>query len=90
MNEDVDIVIDCGMLWQDLYYWLNIFILILLLLWDRWDDLVLLMIYFMIEVVYFYEVKVLDLIFDDLLVLLIYEWFGNVCELCSVVECCVF
>ena len=88
-NENIDDVIEQGVLRKDLYHRLNTLILELPTLQDRKDDIVLLFEHFIGRHAEVYEIDPPKQSAADISALLSHDWAGNIRELRNVAERCV-
>jgi len=88
-NENIDDVIDQGVLRKDLYHRLNTLILELPTLQDRKDDIALLFEHFIGRHAEVYEIDPPKQSAADISALLSHDWAGNIRELRNVAERCV-
>jgi len=88
-NENIDDVIDQGVLRKDLYHRLNTLILELPTLQDRKDDITLLFEHFIGRHAEVYEIDPPKQSAADISALLSHDWAGNIRELRNVAERCV-
>lgn len=85
-NEDMEAAVASGRLRRDLYFRLNTFVLELVSLRQRREDISLLAAHFLSDFARIYECAPPELTPDDFAALLAHDWPGNVRELRSVCE----
>ncbi|WP_435229075.1 sigma-54-dependent transcriptional regulator [Pseudopelagicola sp. nBUS_20] len=85
-NVDIDEAVQEGQLRQDFMFRLNTFVLSILPLRQRRDDLMLLSSFFLNELALVYEISTPTVSHDDLATLMAHDWPGNVRELRNVCE----